>query len=204
MKKNSLLSYPILFLFTMLIDLSATAHTSVPFTFTTEGHILVDRSINGVAGKFIFDTGAGMTAISKKYADKVNSLIKQEAGFTGIRETGEKLSIDLYRGKSLLVGPFMESNPQMGVIDSDFGPCDGLISLKSFSNQPVTIDYEHQEIIFETPASISHIEKTGHIIPLQMDISRDKTLDIFAYFKVNDKIMLQLLIDSGAGKDVYL
>jgi predicted aspartyl protease len=63
--------------------------TAVPFILTNEGHILVTGTINDVAGKFIFDTGVGMTLLSKKYANKINGLQKQDAGFTGLRETGQ-------------------------------------------------------------------------------------------------------------------
>ncbi|WP_259065104.1 aspartyl protease family protein [Mucilaginibacter sp. X4EP1] len=187
-----------------LFSAAVQGQTSVPFTLTNEGHILVTGTINGVTGKFIFDTGAGMTVISKQYADKINDLQKQDAGFTGLRETGEKLSVDLYKGKTLSLGSFTENNPIMGVLDVDLGPCDGLVSIKSFGNQPFTIDFQQQKITFETPKTIARIEKTGRIIPLQLEILRDKTVDIFAYFKVNNKLTLQFIIDSGAGKNVFL
>lgn len=202
-KPYSHLKPALFFLLSVIFNLSVAAQTSVPFELTNEGHIIVKGKINGVEGNFIFDTGAGMTVISKKYALKINGLTKQEAGFTGLRETGEKLTIDLYQGKLLTLDSFIEDKPVMGVLDVDFGPYDGLISLKSFKNQPFTIDYEHKEITFETFSSLAHIEKKGRIIPIQMDIFRDKTVDVFAYFKVNDKLTLQLLIDGGAGKDVY-
>jgi hypothetical protein len=194
---------PIIVLLMVLSSQAVQAQSSIPFTLTSEGHILINGTINGVTGKFIFDTGAGMTVISKQYADKINGLQQQDAGFTGLRETGEKLSVDLYQGKSLSLGSFIENEPIMGVLNVDLGPCDGLISIKSFYNQPFTIDFKERKITFETAKTIAHIEKAGKIIPLQLEILRDKTVDIFAYFKVNDKVTLQFNIDSGAGKNVF-
>jgi len=193
----------ILSVFFLISTSIAEAQTSVPFQLTTEGHIIVKAKINGVEGSFVFDTGAGLTLITKHFADKIEKLHKEEAGYTSFRGTGEQLSVDLYDAQTLAIGAFIEHHPILTVFDIDLDSFDGLISLKSFKDQPFTIDYVNRKIIFETNKSIPEIYRSGKAIHLQLEQSRDKTLDAFAYFVVNDKLTLQFLIDSGSGSNAF-
>ncbi|TDO20836.1 aspartyl protease [Pedobacter duraquae] len=179
------------------------AQSSIPFELTPQGHILLKAKVNGVEGSFIFDTGAGLTLITKAFSDKIGKVHKQDGSYTGFRATGEKLNADLYDVQSLLIGSFAEHNPVVTIFDVNLGPIDGLISLLSFKEQPLTIDYVNKKIIFETEKSMAGIRKSGHQVGLQLEDARDKALTIFAYFIVNDKLTLQFSIDSGAGNNVY-
>ncbi len=197
--------YKIFFLLIGLlcINVVAYAQSSIPFTITAQGHIMVKVTINGVEGNFIFDTGAGLTVITKTFASKINGLAKEDGDLTSFRATGEKMTVDLYTANTLSLGSFAEQNPQLTIVDAIFGEIDGLISLMSFRNQPFTIDYNKKQIVFETGETLAAIKKQGSIVPLQMDISRDKTLDVFVYVVVNNKLTLQFCIDSGAGANIY-
>lgn len=176
----------------------------VPIEITPEGHILVKAAVNGVEGNFIFDTGAGLNVVTKKFADKLNKLPKQDGGFTGFRATGERLDIDLYTAQTITVGGYTHKQPTVAVIDANFGPIDGLISLMSFQNTPFTIDYTQNKLIIETDKSLAARKKTAKaVVPLQLERNRDKALDVFAYFTLENKLTLQLLLDSGSGKNVF-
>jgi hypothetical protein len=164
---------------------------------------MVKASINGVEGNFIFDTGSGLTVITKAFASKINRLTKEDGDLTTFRATGEKMTLDLYKANALSLGSFVEQNPQLTIVDAIFGEIDGLVSLMSFRNQPFTIDYNKKQIVFETGETLAAIKKQGSIVPLQLDISRDKTLDVFVYVVVNNKLTLQFCIDSGAGANIY-
>lgn len=179
------------------------AQSSIPFELTPQGHILVKAKINGVEGNFIFDTGAGLTLVTKTFADKIGKLHKQDGSYTAFRATGEKLTAELYDAQTVALGNFTEHNPVLTIFDVNLGPIDGLISLMSFKEQPFTIDYTNKKIIFETGKSMSAIRKAGHKIQLQLDESRGKALTVFTYFIVNDKLTLQFCFDSGAGNNVY-
>lgn len=192
-----------LFLFIVLITLTSDAQSFIPFELTSQGHIMVKAKINGVEGTFIFDTGAGLTLITKAFSDKIVKLYKQDGSYTAFRATGEKLTADLYDAQSVAIGNFVENNPVLTIFDVNLGPIDGLISLMSFKEQPFTIDYTNKKIIFETDKSMSAIRKAGQNIPLQLEESRDKALTIYAYFIVNNKLTLQFSIDSGAGSNIY-
>lgn len=179
------------------------AQSSIPFTTNSQGHIIIKASINGVEGNFIFDTGAGLTLITKTFSEKIKGLIKQDDDYTSFRATGEKLTVDLYKANTLSLGDYVEQTPELTIIDVNFGEIDGLVSLMTFKNQAFTIDYEKKLIVFETPESLAAIKKQGQTVPLQLEVSRDKTLDIFAYFKVNNKLTLQFSLDSGAGGNSF-
>ena len=187
----------------LLITSTSYAQSFIPFELTPQGHIMVKAKINGVEGNFIFDTGAGLTLITKTFSNKIGKLLKQDGSYTAFRATGEKLTADLYDAQTVTLGNFVEHNPVLTIFDANLGPMDGLISLMSFKEQPFTIDYTNKKIIFETDKSMSALRKSGHQIPLQLEESRDKALTIFAYFVVNDKLTLQFSIDSGAGSNVY-
>lgn len=189
--------------FCLFIASTGHAQSFVPFELTPQGHLMVKAKVNGIEGNFIFDTGAGLTLITKKFSEKLGKLHKQDGSYTGFRATGEKLTTDLYDVQTVTIGNFTEPNPVVTIFDVNFGPIDGLISLMSFKNQPLTIDYTNKKIIFETGKSLSALRKSGHRVPLQLDESRDKALSIYAYFIVNNKLTLQFSIDSGAGNNVY-
>jgi hypothetical protein len=191
-----------LFLCLFIISTSH-AQSFIPFELTPQGHIMVKAKVNGLEGNFIFDTGAGLTLITKTFSDKIGKLHKQDGSYTAFRATGEKLTAELYDAQTLALGNFVEHNPVLTIFDVNLGPIDGLISLMSFKKQPFTIDYSSKKIIFETEKSMSAIRKSGHQIPLQLEESREKALTIFAYFIVNDKLTLQFSIDSGAGNNIY-
>ncbi|MHB8206030.1 retropepsin-like aspartic protease [Mucilaginibacter sp.] len=187
----------------LCINVVAYAQSAIPFTITAQGHIMIKASINGVEGNFIFDTGSGLTVITKTFASKINGLTKEDGDLTSFRATGEKMTVDLYKANALSLGGFVEQNPQLTVVDANLGEIDGLVSLMSFRNQPFTIDYNKKQIVFETGETLAAIKKQGSVVPLQMDIARDKTLDVFIYVVVNNKLTLQFCIDSGAGANIY-
>ena len=187
----------------LVITSSSHAQSFIPFELTDQGHMMIKAKVNGVEGNFIFDTGAGLTLITKTFSEKIGQLPKQDGSFTAFRATGEQLTADLYDAQTLALGNFVEHNPVVTIFDINLGPIDGLISLMSFKDRPFTIDYTNKKIVFETKKSMLSIRKSGHPIPLQLAESRDKALTIFTYFVVNDKLTLQFSIDSGAGSNSF-
>lgn len=189
-------------LFVFLISLSAFSQTKIPFTLTNAGHTLIKAKVNGVEGTFIFDTGAGLNMVTKKFADKVGSLQKTDEFYTGHRATGEAIEADLYLTKTIEMGNFKIDEQRTSVIDMEF-PIDGLISLLPFKDKAITIDYKNKELIVETEKSLKQIAKTGKTIPIQIDDEHGKTLGIYTYVNLGNKLNLQVVLDSGAGFDVF-
>src|SRR5690606_22184391 len=72
------------------------AKTAIPFQLLESGHILVKAKVDGVEGNFLFDTGAGLTVLTKTFFDKLPHSEKKDGGFTAFRATGERLDANLY------------------------------------------------------------------------------------------------------------
>jgi hypothetical protein len=100
------------------------------------------------------------------------------------------------------MGDFKIDGQMTSVIDVDF-PIDGLISLLPFKDKAITIDYKNKELILETKKSLEQITKTGKAIPIQIDDEHGKTLSIYTYVNLANKLNLQVVLDSGAGFNIF-
>lgn len=173
----------------------------IPFTVTGAGHIMIKATVNGTEGNFIFDTGAGLNLVTKKFADKAN-LNKTQSFYTGHRATGEALEVDLYNIKTLQLCTFTDTNQQTAVLDIEF-PLDGLISLMPFKNKAITIDYTTKNLIIETEASLKKLVRKNNILPIQVSEDGERTLSIATRVKLDSKLTLQVGLDSGAGANIF-
>ncbi len=184
-------------------DLQATAQEAIPMEITPQGHTLIKAKINGVEGVFLFDTGAGLNLLTKNFADKVKGLRKEDGSYVAFRSTGEKIDAELYAVEKVQIGQYMITNSTLSVMDVNLGNIDGLLSLTAFRHQPFTIDMEHKQLIIETAKSVAARRKAGLSIPLQLENARERALDVFAHFRLNNALTLQFLLDSGAGKNIF-
>ncbi|MDF2382091.1 clan AA aspartic protease [Nostoc ellipsosporum NOK] len=183
---------------------TASAQVIIPFEQTPQGHILIKALVNGVEGNFVFDTGGGVNVVTKKFAGKANITKQKDGGYTAFRATGERVDVVFYETQRLAVGSYKIDQPEIAVLDADFGPIDGLISMINFRTQPFTIDFNKKQLVLETAQSLRAIRsKSRATVPLQLEDSRGRSLDIFAYFRVNDTLTLQFLLDSGSGSNVF-
>jgi len=175
---------------------------TIPFTLMESGHILIKAKVNNVEGNFVFDTGAGLNLLTKKFAGKIENLRKTDNFYTGHRASGEQLTSDLWDIETLEIGTLSSNSQKFTVFDVEF-PFDGLISLLPFREIPITIDYKNKILVLETYKSLKELTKTGTAIPIQVADNFEKTLEIATYVKLNDKLTLQMNLDSGAGFNVY-
>lgn len=175
---------------------------TIPFELLGGGHILITAKVNTIEGKFIFDTGAGLNLLTKKFADKITNLKKTDGFYTGHRATGEAIDCDLWDSETLEIGNFNSKKQKFTTIDMDF-PVDGLISLLPFKEIPITIDYKNKVLVLETDKSLKELTKTGTSLPIQISDDAEKTLGISTYITLNDKLTLQMNLDSGAGFNVF-
>lgn len=187
----------------LLLSISLQAQQRIPLEVLPSGHTVVKATVNGVEGRFIFDTGAGMNVLTKKFAQRVNGLEKQDGRFTSFRAIGDRLDVDLYTAKSITLGGFVANSTALTVYEGEIAGFDGLISLTAFKNQPFTLDFRNKQLVVETPNSLAKRHKPGNEIPLIVGNVQGQTVGIAAYFRVNDKLTLLFPLDSGAGKGVY-
>lgn len=195
----------LLILFTTLIHSQAKSleQINIPFTQTQNGHIIISAEINGIKGNFIFDTGAGTNLLTKNFADKITNLEKTDHFYTGHRATGEQLQVDLWSSESLKIGNLNVEKEIFAVYDIDF-PLDGLISLTPFKNRPITIDFEKKTLSVETNKSLDQlIAEKDFEMPIQVSSDREIAISIATTIQLENKLVLNIGLDSGAGFDVF-
>ncbi|MDT0676741.1 retropepsin-like aspartic protease [Autumnicola musiva] len=200
---TKLITY-ILILFTSLsYSQQIPKQVNIPFTQTPNGHIIIPATINGVEGSFIFDTGAGINLLTKKFADKITDLKETNHFYTGHRATGEEIKSDLWNSKYLEIGNFKIKNEIFAVYDLEF-PLDGLISLTPFKDRQITIDFKNKILSIESEKSLNElITQKDFEMPLQISNDREIKIGISTKVTLNDKLSLNVGLDSGAGFDVY-
>ena len=178
----------------LLASLKASAQTTIPFTLSDQGHIIIKAKVDGVEGNFIFDTGAGLNLLFDEFAQKLAHRTTYHF-FTGHRATGEPLTIPLYHSDDLQIGDAEFKNQLYTTFDISFSGIDGLISLQTFQHVPVTIDYEKKQIIIGELKA----EEKKRFIDIQLDDEAGNSLDVFTHVKINDKATIQVSLDAGAG-----
>lgn len=188
----------LIFLLVVQNLLSKNTPISIPFVLTDSGHILIEAEINKVKGSFILDTGAGINVVFRNFSNKINHS-SPYSFFVGHRATGEPLSLDLYRCNELKIGVFKPENQHFSILDMDFGEIDGLISLQAFEKNSLTIDYEKKHLIIDEKVNL----KKSKIISLQVADYAGNALDVFTEIKINNSNPIQILLDSGAGKNSF-
>ncbi|MDP2335088.1 MAG: aspartyl protease family protein [Bacteroidota bacterium] len=188
----------ILLTLTILVGLNSRAQDVIPFSLTDSGHIVIEAKVDSIAGTFIFDTGAGLNMF---FGDFPNKLGQGETNnfFVGHRATGEAMKVPIYHSNVLSIGNREFKNQIYSTFDINIGKIDGIISLQAFENLPVIIDYEKKELSFR---ELKDTEKKKYI-DIQIADYAGKSLDIFTYIKVNNKVTIQVLLDSGAGANSF-
>jgi len=176
----------------------------IPFELTPNGHILINAKVNGVEGKFVFDTGAGMNLLIKKFADKISDLEKTHHFHTGHRATGEEIMSDIWNSKLLEISDFKFKEDVCAVYDLDF-PIDGLISLTPFINTPLTIDFKKKQLVVETAESVNKRAAAAADFEMPIKVHYDKgiTVGIATNVTLNNQLSLLVNLDSGAGSGVF-
>jgi hypothetical protein len=136
--------------------------------------IVVDGRIGPLEHlKFILDTGASQTVVSRKIADQLG--LPREAG--SVINFQKKLPMEWARFPEVQVGPIVAADARMMVADlnqySDFAKdIDAVVGLDLLSRcQRVRIDYEAKRIVFEPrndPSQAPPFEARGIFVTLML------------------------------------
>lgn len=162
----------------------------------------VHVTINGVPGDFLFDTGGGVTLLSKAFASKIEcNYWGRNTGYNMFGERGDGAHCD---GVQLMAGEVALTPVSVGHIDfgeqfpGDKAP-DGLLSLDAFDGKAITIDQAAGTLTIETPSSLA--ERVAGMAELPMRLVRDcsaRCLNAFVAVPT-PKGLTWLILDSGAG-----
>ena len=180
-----------------------TERIDIPFSISPNGHIIIPAEVNGVEGKFVFDTGAGINLLTQDFADKIKDLKKTHHFYTGHRATGEEIVSDLWNSKTLEIEDFQIKEETFAVYDFEF-PLAGLISFTPFKDKQITIDFKNKLLSIESETSLEErVANADFEMPIKVSNDKEIAIGIATEVQLNDELDLLVNLDSGAGFDVY-
>ena len=185
---------------------------SIPFEYVN-GFIIVNLTLNNkLPLKFLLDTGAQHTLITKKeIADILDFEYKKEFKIVGA-DMKRALIANLVTEVSFRVGEFEFDNQAVLVLDEDYFLFEemtgmnihGILGGGFLRNFVLEIDYNRKKITFYSPAFYS--PPTRKFLELPINVENNKPFvqsDIF--FPNLEKLKgAKLLVDSGAGITMML
>ena len=161
-------------------------------------------TVNALVGddtlKLLFDTGGGETYIGPDVAHRLGCIPSGRS--VGFRMSGEMVESQYCHDISLSIGGVSFHHESIGVWDinsvlpEDLPRLDGILSLKTFQNQPFTLDLSSKRLILETKESLE--DRTNNMTRLESRISTGpdgSELTIFLRGKLKDYGWF--LLDSG-------
>lgn len=183
----------------------------VPFTLEND-FIVVDVRINRILWlKFIFDTGAEYTIMTKKeYADIIGLRYEREFRILGSDMTTELVAL-LARGIEFSMGDIEKARQDILVMGDDYYKFEaitgvdvhGIIGANFFNRYIVRIDYDRQIISLFEPR---YYKPPKRFTAIPVDIYKNKI-----YFDAGSKLLpqdstinLRYLLDTGASLSLML
>jgi hypothetical protein len=127
--------------------------------------------VKGHEGKFLFDTGEGVSGISPEFAKKIGC--EPWGQISGFRMSGERLdsphcdNITFKLGEQPFTAPVVIIYDVMKFMDPDVPPIDGAIGLDLFADRALTI-IPRQKIIIESEGSLEQRIRGAKEIPMRI------------------------------------
>jgi hypothetical protein len=172
----------------------------IPLTPYLGRLVTVETILGNDTLQLLFDTGGGETLIGTHVAKKINCTpYGRKIGF---RMSGEQVVFQYCRDITLVIGDVKFHHDEIGVWDiqsvlpENAPPVDGILSLKTFLNQPFTLDLSSKSIILETPNSLANRIKSMNRLTSRLATGTDGSeLDVF--LRGRFKKYGWFLLDSG-------
>ena len=162
----------------------------------------VTIDVKGKQGKFLFDTGGGVTLLNKNFAKDIDCKFwGRNTGYNMFGKKGEGPHCD---NVELSAGGVALTPVNVGIMDfaghfpGDAEP-DGLLSLDAFDGMAITIDQKAATITIETDKSLK--KRTRQMTQLPLRVAREcsgRCLGVFLGVQTPDG-MTWLGLDTGAG-----
>lgn len=169
----------------------------MPMSILPSGHLIVGAEVDGKKGNFILDTGGGINLFLNNFSKDLAP--KETYNYlTAFRATGEKMTIPLFKSKEIIFNGKKFKDTWYATHEMEIKGIDGLISLPMLYDTEFIIDYTTQELIFPKEKLSSK-----KVMDIQLSTNADQSMDITAYVLLNNKYKINVLLDSGAGKDSF-
>lgn len=151
---------------------AAPQRENIPLVVTADAPDAVAARVGGRQGLFLFDSGAGTSAVTPVFAGSIGC--RPWGKVTGFRATGERLDLPRCNETDVTIGPVTRRMPQLSVVDLRrfMGPAgdrfDGSIGLDVFVGHTITLDVEQHRIVIEDAAGLERIEQTAREVPIRL------------------------------------
>ncbi len=144
---------------TLKTFLKEKGYVRIPLRYTTTNHFEIKASLNGVAGRFIVDTGASSTCVDFNSATLFNLITEESdikaagAGATDMTTLLAKkntLSIGKWKKKKLKIVLFDLTHVNTALTQHDAEPVDGIIGADVLKKGKAIIDYANKSLYLKT------------------------------------------------------
>jgi hypothetical protein len=133
--------------------------------------LVMDAEVDGHPGRFLFDTGWGVTAVTPVVAASIGC--RPWGRVTGFRAIGERLDSQRCNAATFKVRGFQARAPEVLVVDltkllpPGTQALSGGVGLDLFAGRTLTIQSHARRIVLETQASRDARIKTAHAIAVR-------------------------------------
>ena len=168
----------------------------------------VSVTVASAAHPFIFDTGGGETMLTPELASTIGCRPYGRA--IGFRAGGEQVAFEYCDEVVLRLGGVALAHDRVGIFDlksilpAGAPPADGVLSLRSFRGQPVTIDLALGVITVETASSL--VTRSTRMRPVTIRVATGPSgaeTTVYIGARVGGH-RVWLLLDSGNGDPALL
>jgi predicted aspartyl protease len=134
-------------------------NNQIPFEIGPRGHILLSIEVNGIKKQFIFDTGAGRSALNKERIDdlKLNQASFQKIKINRIHSEEDSFMVDVDSFKFGNLEKFDNKAVLMDLSGMEAGQIvvDGIVGFDLFGQFDISINYGEKIISFDQQAVAS-------------------------------------------------
>lgn len=148
------------------------APVSIPFDYVGQSWIRVAANVGSTRTKLLFDTGGGITILSRDLCTTMKCVPDGTA--SGKRMSGQTITVPMARVPSIEIAGHRIENARVAVLDTsgllhpDLGVT-GVAGLDLFRDEPVTIDYAAQRFVAETSASLAARKAAGDAVTVRIE-----------------------------------
>ena len=141
----------------------------MPLDLNEVGHMFVRGKLGGLDTDIVIDSGAGITVIDRRVADRAGLVGSDTVGTTGI---GGTVDAEVVHDIDVTVGPIVVRGVTAAVVDLSeierhLGrPMPLILGRSLFANAIVDIDYPNARVAFRDPAKFEY-DGPGSTVPLR-------------------------------------